>query len=35
VYYDQNVFKGTPEEVFKRAKVNDDVKYSRLAEILK
>jgi len=37
IYYDQNVFKGTPEEVFMKAKssIADDVKYSRLAEILR
>jgi len=36
IYYDQNVFKGTMQEVFARAK-NDtsDAKYSRLKEILK
>jgi len=33
IYYDQNVFKGTPEEVFEKSKATDDVKYSRLAEI--
>jgi len=35
IYYDQNVFKGTPKEVFKEAKTSDNNKYSRLKEILK
>jgi len=35
IYYDQNVFKGTPEKVFKEAKISTDNKYSRLKEILK
>jgi len=35
VYYDQNVFEGTPKEVFKEAKTSNDNKYSRLKEILK
>jgi len=35
IYYDQNVFKGTPEEVFIEAKTSIDNKYSRLKEILK
>ncbi len=35
VYYDQNVFEGTPEEVFKEARTSNDSKYSRLKEILK
>ncbi|MDR2553887.1 MAG: hypothetical protein LBC64_00535 [Fibromonadaceae bacterium] len=35
IYYDQNVFEGTPKEVFKEAKTSNDNKYSRLKEILK
>ena len=35
IYYDQNVFKGTPKEVFIEAKISIDNKYSRLKEILK
>ena len=36
IYYDQNIFKGTPEEVFAKAKdETNDTKYSRLNEILK
>jgi len=35
IYYDQNVFKGMPEEAFKEAKTSNDNKYSRLKEILK
>jgi hypothetical protein len=35
VYYDQNVFEGTSAEIFEKAKIVDDVKYSRLAGILK
>jgi len=36
IYYDQNVFKGVPQEVFTKAKSNtSDAKYSRLKEILK
>jgi len=35
VYYDQNVFEGTPEEVFKEARISNNNKYSRLKEILK
>jgi len=34
IYYDQNVFDGTPEETFKEAKVSTDIKYSRLSKIL-
>jgi hypothetical protein len=35
IYYDHNVFKGTPEEVFVKAKNEiNDPKYSRLNEIL-
>jgi len=35
IYYDQNVFKGTPKEVLKEAKTSTDNKYNRLKEILK
>jgi len=36
IYYTQNVFKGTPKEVFAKAKNEiNDTKYSRLNEILK
>jgi len=35
IYYDQNVFEGTPKEVFIEAKISTDNKYSRLKEILK
>ncbi|MDR2594712.1 MAG: hypothetical protein LBC87_08085 [Fibromonadaceae bacterium] len=36
IYYSQNVFKGTPEEVFAKAKNEmNDTKYSRLNKILK
>ncbi|MDR2579945.1 MAG: hypothetical protein LBC85_03010 [Fibromonadaceae bacterium] len=35
VYYDQNLFKGTSEEVFEQAKKETDSKYDRLSEILK
>ena len=35
VYYDQNVFEGTPEEVFAKAEnAGDNSKYGRLAKIL-
>jgi len=34
IYYDQNVFEGTPEEIFKEAKISTDIKYSRLRKIL-
>jgi len=35
IYYDQNVFKGTPKEVFAKAKNEaSNPKYSRLNEIL-
>jgi len=36
IYYSQNVFRGTPKEVFAKAKNEmNDTKYSRLNEILK
>ena len=35
IYYDQNVFKGTPKQTFTKAKTTDNAKYSRLKEILK
>ena len=36
IYYDHNVFNGTPEEVFKEAKNRpENAQYSRLKEILK
>ena len=34
IYYDQNVFEGTSEEVFKEAKTSNDNKYNRLKKIL-
>jgi hypothetical protein len=35
IYYDHNVFEGTPQEVFAKAKnETNDAKYSRLNEIL-
>jgi len=34
IYYDHNVFKGTPQEVFLEAKISTDIKYSRLSKIL-
>jgi len=34
IYYDQNVFEGTPEETFKEARISTDIKYSRLSKIL-
>jgi len=34
IYYDQNVFYGTPEEIFKETKISTDIKYSRLRKIL-
>jgi hypothetical protein len=35
IYYDHNVFKGTPKEVFERAKIEtSDPKYDRLNKIL-
>jgi len=35
IYYDQNVFEGTPEEVFAKAEnTRDNSKYGRLAKIL-
>jgi hypothetical protein len=36
IYYDQNMFKGTAQEVFEKAiNTTDDPKYSRLNEILR
>jgi len=35
IYYDQNVFKGTLEQTFTKARTTDNAKYSRLKEILK
>jgi len=35
IYYDQNIFKGTPEQTFTKARTTDNTKYSRLKEILK
>jgi hypothetical protein len=35
VYYDQRVFEGTPQDVFKRARNAIDRKYERLSKILK
>jgi hypothetical protein len=37
IYYDHNVFEGTKNEVFEKAKnaADDDYKYSRLSKILK
>jgi hypothetical protein len=36
IYYDQNVFEGTKQEVFNKAiNATDDNKYSRLSKILK
>jgi hypothetical protein len=34
IYYDQNVFKGTLPEVFKKAETTGDTKHDRLAKIL-
>jgi hypothetical protein len=33
-YYDQNVFSGTPQEVFRKAKYATDSKYERIKKIL-
>jgi hypothetical protein len=35
IYYDQNVFEGTKQEVFKKAMCMTDDKYGRLSKILK
>jgi hypothetical protein len=34
IYYDQNLFNGTPQEVFNKAKNSTESKYSRLSKIL-